>query len=204
MEKLRYAYTDRLTTEEIVKIVENYKNDVVPEVDDRTEYSKGNNTAILNRMLPTGSPQNKVPSPYGRRITSIVSSYMYLPGLITYNSENQAYLEAVLDIFEANEEQLESYRLGWQSTVQGVGYELFSNYGVEETTTLVDKQPGFAATAPLFVRVPVAETIVIYDFSIDPILWSFIRFHKEETGGARDGLEVIEVWYAKDKLTYER
>ena len=198
MEKLRYAFTDRLTTEEIAKIVEDYKESIVPQVVDRKEYSKGNNTAILTRTLPVGSPQNKVPSPYGRRITSIVSSYMYLPGLITYNSEDQAYLEAILDIFKANEEPLESYRLGWQSTVQGVGYELFYNEGVGATTTLVDKQPGFDATAPLFVRVPVEETIPIYDFAIDPVLQAFIRFHTE------DKREVVEVWYATDKLTYER
>ena len=198
MEKLRFAFDDRLTTEEIIGIIEKYEQEVVPQVVDRTEYSKGNNTAILSRALSTGSPQNKVPSPYGRRITSIVSSYMYLPGLITYNSENQAYLESVLEIFDANEEPLESYRLGWQSTVQGVGYELFFNAGVGATTTLIDRQPGFESTEPMFSRVPVEETIAIYDFAIVPTLQAFIRFHNE------DKKEVVEVWYAKDKLTYER
>lgn len=200
MEKLRHDFDKRLTAAEIISIVDEYKKDVVPEVLLKNAYAKGNNPTILERKLPSTAPNNKVPVPYARRIVSLISSYMFLPGLITYSCEDQAYLEALQEIFDANEEPLENYRIGWQSSVHGVGYEIFYNEGVGETETAVDGQPAFEGTMPRFEKVPVEETIPIYDFSIVPVLRAFIRFYTVESADT----EYISVYYEDVRIDYER
>jgi len=102
MEKLKYRFTRRLTEREIVDIIDTFRRESLPEIQLKNDYAKGNNTFILNRLIPSNSPQNKVPVPYARRIVSIISSYMFLPGLISYASEDETYLQGLQDIFKAN------------------------------------------------------------------------------------------------------
>ena len=201
MEKLRYKFSGRLTPDEIIEIVDTYKRDVVPEVEERNDYAKGNNPAILNRKLPTSAPNNQVPVPYARRIVSLISSYMFLPGLITYGTEtSQPYFDALKEIFDYNKEPLETYRIGWQTTVHGVGYEMFYNEGMEAEPTLIDNQTGFINTMPRFEKVPIAETIPVYDFEIIPNLQAFIRFYTIEA----EETEYIHVYYDDVKIDYLR
>lgn len=200
MEKLRYKINGQLTPKEIITIIDDYKRDVVPEVELKNAYAKGNNPSILNRVMPSHAPDNRIPVPYARRITNIVTSYMFLPGLISYGGENQAYLDALQAIFDENKEPLETYRIGWQTTVHGVGYEMFYNVGVGEGETLIDRQPGYVETAPRFEKVPIAETIPIYDFDIVPNLQAFIRFY---TIAAED-TEYVHVYYPDAKVDYVR
>jgi len=200
MEKLRHEFSGRLTDKEILTIVDDYKKDVVPEVLLKNAYAKGNNPTILERKLPSTAPNNKVPVPYARRIVSLITSYMFLPGLITYSCEDQPYLEALQEIFDANEEPLQNYQIGWQSTVHGVGYEIFYNEGEGETETAIDAQPAFEGTVPRFERVPVEETIPIYDFAIQPKLKAFIRFYTIESADT----EYIIVYYEDVRIDYER
>lgn len=202
MEKLRFSFKNRLTTKEIVEIVDNYKRDVVPEVNQKNEYARGNNPHILSRRLPKTAPQNKIPIPYGRRIISIITSYMYLPGLITYGAEEakKAYFDSIKEIFDYNKEPLETYKIGWQTSVHGVGYEIFYNVGTEEESTIIDKRPGYLSTMPRFEKVPVAETIPIYDFEIVPNIQAFIRFYTIEA----EETEYIHVYYPDVKIEYQR
>ena len=204
MEKLRYKIEeDRLEPKEIVEIVDGYKDNVVPEVRLKTEYSKGNNPTILERVLPQGSPQNKLPVPYGRRIVNLVTSYMYLPGLVTYGSKtNQAYFDKLKQIFDYNKEDLETYKIGWQTTVQGVGYEIFYVEGIGPELTAIDHKIGYRGTMPRFVKVPVEETIPIYNFDIIPELQAFIRFYTE--GEDDNDIEHIHVYYSDVVEEYVR
>lgn len=200
VEKLRFKFSNRLTTDEIIGIIDDYKRDIVPEVELRDDYAKGNNPAIQKRQLPTSAPNNVIPVPYGRRIISLITSYMFLPGLVKYTSDNQQYLDKLNDIFEWNYEPLETYRIGWQTSVHGVGYELFFTEGIGETQTLLDGRPAYASTIPRFEKVSVAETIPIYDFDIVPNLQAFIRFYtieKEET-------EYIHVYYDDVRMDFTR
>ena len=177
MEKLRYKFEDRLDEKDIVDIIDDYKENVVPAVRLRKDYSKGNNPTILSRILPAGSPQNKLPVPYGRRITNLITSYMFLPGLITYGTKiRQGYFDELKKIFDYNKEELQTYKIGWQTTVQGVGYEIFYVEGIDPELTAIDNKLGYRGTMPRFAKVPVEETIPIYDFDIIPKLQAFIRF----------------------------
>ncbi len=200
MEKLRYKFSDRLTPKEIGTIVDNFKQSVLPEIQLREDYARGNNPSILNRKLPTSAPNNQVPIPYGRRILSIITSYMFLPGSIAYGGENQKLLDALKPIFDYNEEPLESYRIGWQTSLHGVGYEMFYAEGINPEPTEIDNQPGYTGTMPRFEKVPVSETIPIYDFNIVPQLQAFIRFYTIES----EDTEYIQVYYPDVMVEYQR
>ncbi len=192
MEKLRFRFDGRIAPGDIVDIIDGFRANEVPRINGLTDYSKGNNPPILERQLPVASPQNKVPTPYGRRITSIVSSYMYLPGLISYNSENDELFNSLSDVFMMNEEPLESYRIGWQATVQGVGYELFYSEGLDRVNTILGPGTGRKNTEPLFIRVSVNGVIPIYDYAIDSKITAFIRFYTIK----QDEAEYIDVYYS--------
>ncbi len=177
MEKLRVIFDKRLTAEQISDIIKDFRQDRLPEIQDREEYSKGNNPSILNRAYPVGAPTNRLPVPYGRRILSLITGYMFLPGLVTYSSENTGYLEALTEIFDLNEEPMQTYRMGWQTSLHGLGYELLYNEGLREEPTLIDNLPGYLETEPRFAKAEMAETIPVYDFDIIPNLRAFIRFY---------------------------
>ena len=199
MDKLKHNFTGN--EKEIVEIVDGYKENQVKEIDLRTEYAKGNNPKIKDRNIPEGSPGNRIPISYARRMINLVTGYMYKPGLITYatkkkkgeegeegEEENQSYLEALQEIFDYNTEPMETEQVGRQASIQGVGYELFfgEGVGVAEAGDTV----GPASVMPRFVKVPVASIIPIYNFDIIPELTHFIRFYSVE----KEKVEYIEVY----------
>jgi len=200
MEKLRHKFAERLTHAEILQLVEDYKKDIVPEVVQRNDYAKGNNPAILDRVLPSNSPDNKIPISYGRRMINLVTSYMYKPGLITYATEKDDFLQALNPIFTYNDEPLQTEQIGRQASIQGVGYELLYNEGLEAAETLIDKQPGYKATMPRFVKIPVEFTIPIYNFDIEPKLQAFIYFYTIEA----EETEYISVYYDDRRYDFKR
>jgi SPP1 family phage portal protein len=146
------------------------------------KYNEGKNTAILSRVFKnTDAPHNNTPVSYARKIINTVSGYMFKPGLIGYTSENDAYLEALKDIFYKNDEDVKSSMLGRQICIQGVGFELHYTDG----------------TDPRFAKVEAEEMIAVYDYELEPNLIAGIRHY-------RKGKEwKVEVYYA-DSIDYFR
>ena len=200
MEKLRYNFNGTLSDKEIIKIVDDYKKSDGAAAEVRIQYAKGNNPAILQRLVPSGAPDNKIPVSYARRMINIITSYMYKPGSVQYASENQPYLDKLLEIFDANKEDLETEQIGRQTSIHGVGYEMFYIEGVGKTETLIDKKPGYTGTIPRFTKIPVDSTIAIYNFDIIPQLIAFIRFYTIE----QEETEHIWVYYEKEFVEYLR
>ena len=180
MEKLKINFQG--TDKEIVSIIDKYKSEVVPDVEKRNEYARGNNPAILKRNVPANAPDNRIPISYARRMINLVTSYLYKPGLISYatieNADTSAegYLDQLNEIFRYNTEPMETEQVGRQASIQGVGSELFYGEGVGQVE--VNGIIGPASVMPRFVKVPVAEIIPIYNFDIIPQLTHFIRFWK--------------------------
>jgi len=131
------------------------------------EYFLGRDTHIMHRAVPDDSgPDNRIPVSYARRIINIVVGYMYKPGLISYASDNQPYLDAISAVLEENREPIRTEQIGKQCSIHGVGYE-YHWVDAEDAT-------------PRFCKLPATEVIPIYDFSVDPELWAFIRFYKKD------------------------
>ena len=197
MEKLRYIFTG--DEKEIIELVDNYKTEIVPEVQRRQDYAKGNNPAILERRVPSGSPDNKTPISYARRMINLVTGYMYKPGLITYASENQGYLEALQEVFDFNNEPMQTEQIGRQTSVQGQGYELFYYEGIGTARTS-DGGVAPVKAMPRFVKVPVDTVLTIYNFDIVPRATHFIRFYTIK----QEQKEYIEVYDERNIRYYER
>ena len=197
MEKLRHDFQGE--EKEIIDIVDNYKNNTVPEIQERNEYARGNNPAIKNRRIPSGSPNNQVPVSYARRMINLVTGYMYKPGLITYGSDNQKYLDALQEVFDYNNERLQTEQMGRQTSIQGQGYELFFyegvGYGLDS-----EGVPAPEKVMPRFVKVPLDSIIAIYNYDIVPQLTHFIRFYPKESEGG----EYIHVYDEKNIYSYFR
>lgn len=161
---------DRIDAKELATIVDGFRqSDRYNQFAENLEYFKGQNSGILNRTVPTeiGAPDNRIPVPYARRIINLVTGYMYKPGLVTYTSEDDAYLDSLNTIFEANNEPIKTEQLGKQTSIQGVGYEFHYVAGDTEANEL--------KAVPRFIKLPATEVIPIYDWEVEPKLWAFIR-----------------------------
>jgi len=198
MEKLKADF--QVTEKEIISIVNKYKEKVVPDVEKRTDYAKGNNPSILERKVPANSPDNRIPISYARRMVNLVTSYLYKPGLISYatlenaDSGAEGYLDKLNEIFRYNLEPMETEQIGRQASIQGVGYELFYGEGVGEVE--VNGIVGPASVIPRFVKVPISQIIPIYNFDIIPKLTHFIRFWtvKDNANEQTKEIEYIDVY----------
>ena len=134
------------------------------------------NPKILDRDLPEDSgPDNRLPVSYARRIINLVDGYMYKPGLVTYTFEDDnAYKDAMLEVFDNNKEPLKTEQMGKQTSTQGVGYEYhYIGEGGE----------------PRFVKFEAPEVIPIWDKAIEPNLLAFIRYTVRD----KDTLDVMYV-----------
>ena len=154
-----------LTNKEIIDIVNTFDGSQERQnIIDNLKYYKGNNPHITERSVPDDSgPDNRIPVSYARRIINIVIGYMFKPGLVQYTSENEKYLELLNEVFKENNEPLRTEQAGKQTSIQGIGYEYH----------YIDPR------GPRFVKLSAAEVIPIYDWSVDPELWAFIRYYKK-------------------------
>ncbi len=161
---MKYVQRDlaggRLTAKDIQGILESFGADTFVK---NQSYYEGNNTYILGREPPDpNAPNNKVPIPYARKIISTVTGYMYKPGSVTYSSENEAYLQTLTEVFDANREEIETAQLGLEASIHGVAYELHYTDSVE-----VEGKP---LAIPRFTKIPAEKVVPIYDYSIEPKL----------------------------------
>lgn len=166
---MKYVQRDlaggRLTAKDIQTILEEFAG-TITEFQTNQKYYEGNNKFILERTPPDeNTPNNQVPIPYGRKIISTVVGYMYKPGLVTYASENEAYLETLKQIFDKNREPIETSQLGGECSLQGVGYEL-------HYTAPDPQQPEVAL--PRFTKIPAERVVPVYDYAVEPALASVL------------------------------
>ena len=103
IQKVYLEQNQKLTKDQILDYVNDFDDD---EILDNEDYFKGDNPTILDREDDTmyeddGTPNERIAIPYGRKIITTISGYMYKPGFITYSSENEQYMELIQD----NQEQ---------------------------------------------------------------------------------------------------
>jgi SPP1 family phage portal protein len=127
-------------------------------------YADGDNPRIMNRELPdpTG-PDNRLPVSYARRIISLVTGYMYKPGLVQYGFEDDAYQSVMQEVFDTNREPIKTAQVGKQTSIHGIGYEY--HYVTGDGTTAI----------PRFTKMPAHEVIPIYSMDLEPEVLAFIR-----------------------------
>lgn len=134
-------------------------------------YYSGNNPHIMDRATPDpDAPDNRIPVSYGRKVINTVTGYMYKAGLINYGGDDEPYLDMLTEVFDTNREPIKTEQIGKQTSVHGVGYEYHYVDGMTDSKLPVK-------AVPKFVKLPVLETIPIYNYDIEPVLICFIRFY---------------------------
>ena len=187
----RVNSTDELTPKYLSKVIDEFMgSDKRKHYANNTEYYLGNNPAIVKRDVPDDSgPDNRIPIAYGRRIVNLVDGYMYKPGLINYAfaDTEEAFEQAMRDVFNANKEPVKSEQMGKQVSIQGCGYEYHYVVGDGQAIT------------PRFAKLPVTEVIPFYDKSIEPELIAFVRIVESKQGDT----PILEVTYGDSKVIRE-
>jgi len=159
---MQIDFKDKLSAKQIQDVLDRFNRERYQR---NRAYYEGKNVKILQRKKEINREPNWIVSvPYARKIIKTVSGYMYKPGLITYSSDNDNYIDALNAVFDQNHEQTKTSSIGEQTSMQGVGYEI--HYTVDMT--------------PMFSKLPADKGIPIYDYSIEPELKAFIYFYQIE------------------------
>lgn len=153
------------------------------EFEKKLRYSKGENDILKRTIKDVNAPHNKIPISYARKIINTVVGYMYKPGLISYSSENDQYLDRVNEINEANDEEIKSSHIGKQASIQGVAYEL---HWVDSTEII-----------PRFSKLPANQVVPIYNYKIEPEMVCALWVYE------KDKVEKIFAYYPDMVIEYE-
>lgn len=173
-----YEYLD---TSEIKSIYDSFSSDIKPVFEDDELYYLGENPTILKRYFgdSAGTPDNKIPISYARKIINTITGYMYKPDSITYTVDDGSEPEFTL-MFKDNDEPIKTSRLGRLTSTYGVAYEL--HYKDKKDMESVESK---------FVPIDPRELIPVYDYSIEPKLKAAIRFYR------KGKIITFEVYYDK-------
>jgi SPP1 family phage portal protein len=192
-----------LTSEDILKYMEDYERAQVKEFDKLWQYYLGANTAIMGRKSPgPNEPDNKVPIPYGRKLIKSFTGYAYRPRYITYKPVDpktddkpdgedvpekktatpaEVYIGQLQETFNLNNEQLLTEWAGRNTGIFGVAYELM----YVDKSDKIQTQPVNSETSiiaePRFCKIDPREMILIYDYSLSPKKVVAIHFYRLTT-----------------------
>ena len=184
---------DILTPDQIVKLIEDNQQ-IKNKCCENQDYYIGKNRAIVDkRGFDKDNPDSRVVVPYARTLTQIVKGYMYKPGLITYSSEDQVYINTINEIFDFNDEPLVTAELGESQSKYGLGIEILYVDQNEENQTL----PRFSSVKP-------EEIILIYNMAIDPKVIGAIRYYiTDKAPDMNMDIYSVEVYYSDRVGTYK-
>lgn len=156
---------------------------------DQKTYKIGENAGIYQEG-PKPAPDNRIPVPFIRRATKLIKGYFAKPGNITY-SDDGWYEEQIADIYDKNDEELETASVFEDATCYGRAFELH----------WYDEEDGFQ-----FAVLPIAQCIPIYSDDLKKRLNAFIWYRKdedEEIATYYDNAEYQEYRKTKDGWTLD-
>jgi SPP1 family phage portal protein len=183
---------DELTDMEISDSIQKHQATFNPKFEQNKSYYYGNNSKIKNQTdASLNTPDNRLATPYSRTMTNTVKGYMYKPGLIKYNFQDDAFSEQINEIFEDNNEQLINSENGEGQSKNGIAFEM--------AWTDDDN-----ATFRFFPANPL-EMVPVYNYDIDHKLICVIRYYqvqseiinqeKDPKKDSPDSITKVEVYY---------
>jgi Phage portal protein, SPP1 Gp6-like. len=209
-----------LTSDDILKYIDDYEIKQVPHLNDLWEYYKGKNVKIITRKTPDpNNPDNKIVISYGRKIVTTYTGYGYRPKYITYkpnikkteeqiNSDEvnindstttepdpveKVFTNEIQILYNGNNEHIKTNRAGRNLAIFGFSYEILY---IDSEIDNINGQLANKAI-PKFFTVDPREMILLYDFSPEPKIVAGIRYYKMDN----DKQYKVEVYY-KDRIEY--
>lgn len=177
---------DRLTEDQIIGIILAHAQGAdAKKYTDNEKYFKGQNPKILAKeKRENGVPDNRVPVPYGRKVSRTTKNYMFNRDVII-KSKDTAFIEKINANNILNDYQRKCSEIGLDLIVHGYGFKLF--YTDEKNNVR------YAVIEP-------NEIIPVYSYDIEPRLIAAVRYYKK--GGGKNEY-VVEVYYKLVNAKYQ-
>lgn len=171
-----------LSKELILELVKNYKANEVPRFKKLANYYDGK-TAITERQMDEGKPNNKTVLNYPGYIVDMIQGY-FIGIAVAYSSQDETkeLLEEIQAIYNYNDENDENSELASIMGTKGIAYELL--YADENADVR-------------FNELEPDGTFIVYDTKIIPEPRFGIRFYEI------DEIEYIEVYTDAEVIKYE-
>jgi SPP1 family phage portal protein len=171
MRIIKYQMTEEMIPKkDLMKLIKEWGRDIQPVMVTLEQYYKARNTHILSRTMvkgEAGSPDNKIPISYGRKLVKTVQGYMYKPGNIQYIFEEGEDDTKIREIFKDNDEQVKTSTIRTYAIADGNSYELH----------YVDTINGEAK--PRFTIIKASKGFMVYDYAIEPNKNAFIYEYRQ-------------------------
>ena len=129
-----------------------------------------------------GEPDWRIPVAYAAKIVDTVAGYMYKPGSIQFQVEdNDNYQKSIDQVNKKNDGEIKNSEVGIDQSINGIAFELIRTDGTEKAT-------------PKYSRIPLENGVPVYDFELERNLIGFIYFYNRVIGG--QSATKVNVYYA--------
>lgn len=181
-------FGDRMTDKQVKDAVDFFISYQLPLAIKLDRYKMGKNNK-RERIRTVGEDVGEcIVIPYGRKIIKTVAGYMFKPGNIGYESDNDAYKDAIDEIRDENEDDIKTSRLGDIVSTFGIGYEIFELK--EESIKYYPMKP--------------TEVMPIFSFDIEPVVKAFIRIYQTDKNyTTKESTFTVDVYYDTTMQSYE-
>lgn len=125
-----YVSKDKeLTTNEILKIVDKFKNSYLPRLKKLKRYYDCKNDKIMDRTFEdTTKPNNKIATPWSKYISDLTTAYFIGKG-VSYSSVDTNLADILSTLSDYNDESQKNQELATLASIYGIAYELIYTYG---------------------------------------------------------------------------
>lgn len=148
-------------------------------------YLEGDNPAIID--APTKEhPDNRVPGPFAKKGVTTMQGFGYKAGNITFSAPDAgaAFLAKLREVFDANDEELQTSELAVDAMGQGIGYRLF-RIDLDSKVRMYRVQP--------------LDGYMVFDDTLDRERVAFVHYVKLD-----NGTEIKTVYYADAFETFKK
>lgn len=173
-----------LTPQHIVAFVDSHITEYA-KLNNLYDYYKGQHKILKRSFTDSSKPNNKIVNPFCQYITDMITGYfMGVP--VTYNTEDENYINAIKEVFDRNDEQAQNADLAKNTSIFGKTYELLY---LNEKTELC------------FVPLDPRETFLIKDDTINNNPLYGIRHYEVEDVVNKSKTVKVEV-YTDSQIFY--
>ncbi|MDO4720714.1 MAG: phage portal protein [Peptostreptococcaceae bacterium] len=182
-----------ITPKKIQKCIQRYEQENQARYAKFQSYYEGKNDILFRQMMGGNDVNNKVANNYAGYITDMATGY-FIGRPVSYSGE-EAFLAAVQDIYNYNDEQDENSEIAKQASIKGRCYEVVY---LDANDLGEDGKPRLR-----FNKINAEEMLVAYDYGISPEMTCAIRWYEVEDEDGRK-FRRIEVYTKERILTYDR
>ena len=171
-----------VSKELVIKLIDNHKVLDIPNFKKLQDYYEGK-SAILDRQMEEGKPNNKLVANYPGYIVDMINGYAFGKP-IAYASQDEKLMEAMQDILNYNDEHAHNKELAKSMGIKGRAYELV--YADEDGNLRL-------------ARLGAEDCIMVYDTAVNPEPSFAVRYYAINDILTDTTVDYAEV-YTKDEI----